>query len=117
MIFVKDLERMKTFYRDALQLVELPELAQDGWVELKAGGARIALHQIPALYADGIVIETPPVARESAPTKLVFEVDDLPAAIERLARHGAVMREPSAFGGCDGLDTECNVLQLVQREA
>ena len=77
MIFVKDLERMTAFDRDALQLRELPELAQDGWVEFDAGGARLALHEIPAQYANSIVIETPPRAREVAATKLVFEVAEL----------------------------------------
>src|SRR6185436_3536353 len=73
MIFVKDLERMSAFYRDALQLGELPEAEQDGWVEFDAGGARLALHQIPPQYADGIVIGSPPQPREDVPTKLVFE--------------------------------------------
>jgi predicted enzyme related to lactoylglutathione lyase len=115
MLFVKDLERMTAFYRDALELQELPELAQDGWVELAAGGARIALHAIPAQYADAIVIESPPRARESAPAKLVFEVDNLAEAMARLQQHGAVMREPWAFGGCDGLDPEGNVFQVVEK--
>jgi catechol 2,3-dioxygenase-like lactoylglutathione lyase family enzyme len=115
MLFVKDIERMKAFYRDALQLRELPERAQDGWVELDAGGVSLALHAIPPQYAESIVIETPPRAREAAATKLVFEVDDLAAALQRLAQHGASMREPWAFGGCDGLDPEGNVFQVVQR--
>ena len=106
MLFVKDLERMTEFYRDALELQELPELAQDGWVELAAGGARLALHVIPAQYAAGITIKSPPRPRESAPTKLVLDVDDLEAARVCLQQHGAVMREPWDFGGCDGTDPE-----------
>src|SRR5262245_28174235 len=92
MLFVKNLERMTSFYRDALGLQELPERAEDGWVELDAGSARLGLHAIPPRYAEGVVIESPPRPREGAATKLVFQVDDLAAALVRLREHGAVMR-------------------------
>jgi predicted enzyme related to lactoylglutathione lyase len=106
----------KAFYRDALQRKELPELAQDGWVEFDAGGARMALHKIPAQYAEGIVIERPPRVRDGAATKLMFEVEDLARAIARLQQHGAFMREPWDFGACDGVDPEGNFVQVVQKQ-
>jgi catechol 2,3-dioxygenase-like lactoylglutathione lyase family enzyme len=89
-VFVKDLERMKAFYRDRLGLAVLHE--EPGWIELDG----VALHAIPPAIAAHIAIEDPPRARESTPIKLVFVTDD-----------------PSAVG--DGLDPEGNVFQIALR--
>ena len=111
MIFAKDLDRMTRFYRDGLGLASARE--EDGWVELDG----VALHAVPPTIAAGIAITEPPVARESTPIKLVFEVAELATARTHLASHGAVMFEPRPWGTCDGLDPEGNVLQIVQATA
>jgi catechol 2,3-dioxygenase-like lactoylglutathione lyase family enzyme len=116
MIFAKDLARMTAFYRDGLGLREIPESRQDGWVEFDAGGTLLALHEIPAHIAANIEIETPPEARSETPIKLVFESEEVEAARAHLISHGAVMFEPRAWGGCDGLDPEGNVFQIVRKK-
>jgi len=116
MIFAKDMQRMTAFYRNGLGLRELPERAQPGWVEFDAGGALLALHEIPEHIAKDIRIDVPPEGRSETPIKVVFETDDLDAARAHLAKHGAVMREPWSWGACDGLDPEGNVFQIVRRE-
>jgi hypothetical protein len=93
----------------------IPETRQDGWVELDAGGCVLALHAVPADVAKDIAIANPPDPRSGTPIKLVFETADLSGAGAHLTSCGATMREPYAFGACDGLDPEGNVFQIVQR--
>ena len=112
-IFVKDMRAMTAFYRDGLGLRPLSEGSSEGWVELDAGGARLALHAIPAAIASGIEITNPPQARGNTPIKLVFHATDVAGARAHLVSHGAVMQEPSPSGRCDGLDPEGNVFQIV----
>ena len=113
-LFVKDLERMTAFYGDALGLALVPERSSEGWAELEAGGATLALHAIPPHIAKSIRIGTPPAPRSEAPTKLAFAVSDLDAARARLVALGAKMAEPSSWGSCDGVDLEGNVFQIVK---
>lgn len=42
MIFAKDLQRMAEFYHEALGLPLIPGTSAPGWVELDAGGVRLA---------------------------------------------------------------------------
>lgn len=86
-------------------------------MEFEAGGVSLSLHAIPAQFAETIELATPAEAREGTPIKLVFEADDLAAARAHLIAHGAVMFEPRAWGGCDGLDPEGNVFQIVGRRS
>ena len=113
-IFAKDLPRLTAFYRDGLGLPFLAERSRDGWAELDAGGACLALHAIPAAIAAGIEILDPPRRREETPLKLAFEVEDLAAARARLVAAGAVMSEPTRWGSCDGVDPEGNVFQIAE---
>jgi catechol 2,3-dioxygenase-like lactoylglutathione lyase family enzyme len=117
MIYVKDMPRMTTFYRDGLGLIPRTEHSSDGWAEFDAGSVIVALHAIPPHIAAEITIATPPVAREETPIKLIFEVPDLAAARDHLVRHGAQMQPPSPWGSCDGLDPEGNVFQLTATTA
>jgi catechol 2,3-dioxygenase-like lactoylglutathione lyase family enzyme len=112
MIFAKDIERMTAFYRDGLGLRALPERSSEGWVVLDAGGALLALHEIPSEVADGIAITDPPRAREETPMKLVFHTSDMDQACARLETIGATLLEPRVSGARDVLDPEGNVLQL-----
>jgi predicted enzyme related to lactoylglutathione lyase len=113
MIFAKDLQRMAEFYHEALGLPLIPGTSAPGWVELDAGGVRLALHAIVPRIARQIEITQPPRAREETPIKLLFEVDDLQAVRRRLVQFGATMFEPRNSGICDGLDPEGNVFSLV----
>ena len=113
MIFVKDMDRMTTFYRDAVGLRVRSGVPSDGWVEFDAGSSSLALHAIPPAIADRITITDPPQQRSNTPLKLIFETPDLNAARAHLASHGAVMHEPRNTGSCDGLDPEGNVFCIV----
>jgi predicted enzyme related to lactoylglutathione lyase len=112
MIFAKDLARLTAFYRDLLGLPVVNAESQPGWVVFDAGGARFALHEIPAAIAAGITITDPPAVRESTPIKLVFATDDLEAACARLEAGGATLRPARAPGWRDGVDPEGNVFQI-----
>jgi catechol 2,3-dioxygenase-like lactoylglutathione lyase family enzyme len=114
MIFTKNMERMTTFYRDALGLTPLTPESSDGWLEFDAGGVALALHAIPAHIAKDIEVTNPPAAREGTPIKLVFEVADIEVARVHLIKNGAVMSKPSVWGSCDGTDPEGNVFQIVR---
>ena len=111
-LFVKDLPRMTAFYRDVLGFTVTSGSA--GWIEFDAGPVALALHAIPAAIAAGIVIETPARVREQAPVKLSLAVADVAAERTRLVAAGVVMREVRSWG-CDGVDPEGNVFQLIAR--
>jgi catechol 2,3-dioxygenase-like lactoylglutathione lyase family enzyme len=111
MVFVKDLERMRAFYRDALGLAIVENLP--GWVRFDAGGASFALHAIPAAYASGIQITDPPRTRSETPIKYAFEVANVAAARARVVEgRGQAGDAKGAF--CDCIDPEGNVFQLVE---
>lgn len=112
-LFVKDMDRMAAFYGKTLGLERIPEGGGAEWLEYDAGGARLALHAIPAEIASGIVVSDPPRRRSEAPIKLVFSVGDLVAERQRLVACGVSMSEVQPWGGCDGIDPEGNVFQLV----
>jgi catechol 2,3-dioxygenase-like lactoylglutathione lyase family enzyme len=110
-IYVKDLDRMERFYRDMLGLRAMEDTRLENWVEFDTGGARLGMHSIPSELAGQVQISSPPLARESNPVKLSFEVDDVAAACERLESRGVtIVRRP--WGGCDGIDPEGNVFGI-----
>src|SRR5215469_6629331 len=47
MLFVRDLERMITFYRDVMGLRPVEATRSGDWIEFDTGGAPFALHAIP----------------------------------------------------------------------
>jgi catechol 2,3-dioxygenase-like lactoylglutathione lyase family enzyme len=108
-LFVKDLAAMTAFYRDTLGLKLVDGATTEGWVEFTGG---LALHQIPAPFADGMEVAAPPRVREENPVKLVFEVADVEAERVRLAALGVVLM-PRPWGACDGVDAEGNVFQIA----
>ena len=95
---------MTNFFREGLGLVEVARA--EGWVEFEG----LALHQIPAEYAEGIDTKTP---RTDVPVKLVFEVADLEPARVHLIASGARMEKLRDETACDGVDPEGNVFQIV----
>ena len=56
MFYVKDLDRMASFYGETFGLKVIDETRVDGFVEFDAGGTRLALHAIPREIADQIEI-------------------------------------------------------------
>lgn len=113
LVFVKDLERMKQFYAGMLGVQPADHNA--AWAAFDTGGARFALHAIPAEIAQHIQIASPPLPREQAPVKLIFEVPDVESARARLESLGAkTLRRPWQQPGeaCDAVDPEGNVFQI-----
>jgi catechol-2,3-dioxygenase len=110
MLFVKDLPKMSSFYRDAIGL-ELVE-AREGWIALDAGGSTFVLHEIPSAIAKDIAIETPPRRRSETPYKLTFVVDDVARIAGLVPAFGGVAGEVKRSGeavSCEVLDPEGNV--------
>jgi catechol 2,3-dioxygenase-like lactoylglutathione lyase family enzyme len=111
MLFVKDLPRMVAFYRDVLGLRPSEETRQAEWVEFEGAGARFSLHAIPAGIAAGIVIDSPPRAREQGATKLTFIVRDVDTTLASLEGLGLpLLKRP--WGGVEAVDPEGNVFAL-----
>src|SRR5262245_24419521 len=108
-LFVKDLAHMEAFYGHVLGLKPIPETRSHGWIELDAGGTRLALHAMPEEVASTITIDEPPKAREENPVKLVFHAHDVDAERARLIAAGVTMLPTKPWGACDGLDPEGNV--------
>jgi catechol 2,3-dioxygenase-like lactoylglutathione lyase family enzyme len=102
MIYVKDLPRMRLFYRDVVGLGITHESGTD-YVEFDAGTVKFALHATPGHIANGIDIASPPRPRENNPVKLSFEADDVASERRRLEALGVTFVE-RPWGGCDGVD-------------
>jgi predicted enzyme related to lactoylglutathione lyase len=115
MLYVKDLERMKQFYGDVLGVKPDNREWADVWATFDTGGARFALHAIPAEIAKRIEITSPPTPREKDPVKLIFEVKDVESELARLETLGIKMlRRPWQKPGeaCDAVDPEGNIFQI-----
>jgi catechol 2,3-dioxygenase-like lactoylglutathione lyase family enzyme len=108
-LFVKDLDRMASFYGETLGLPALPASCTTSWLSFEAG---FGLHAIPPHIADEIEITNPPRIREETPIKLIFTVTDLAGEVSRLQAPG-VQLELKPWGAADGIDPEGNVFQLV----
>ena len=109
-IFVKDIERMASFYGETLGLRAVKETRTSSWVEFPEG---VALHAIPSEIAQSIEIASPPRVRETNPIKLVFGVADVDKERSRLEALGVRMIV-RPWGTCDGIDPEGNVFQIFQ---
>jgi predicted enzyme related to lactoylglutathione lyase len=110
-IYVKQLDRMASFYEGALKLKPDSATRNEGWVEFAFGTTTFALHAIPAETASEIEILSPPKAREHTPIKLIFEVEDVDSECVRLESLGAtVLSRP--WGTHDVIDPEGNVFHI-----
>lgn len=106
---------MKSFYQQMLGAQPVNTEWMDSWALFNAGGARFALHAIPAEIALNIEISSPPKARETSPVKLIFAVDDVPAERNRLEAMGiTILQRPwqNAVEECEGIDPEGNIFQI-----
>lgn len=111
LLYVHDLARMRAFYSAMLQA---EPSGGEGWALFDIGAASLALHAIPAQYAQ----DDSDQAREDCPVKLIFQVDDVGAARARLEALGARIapkpwQDPAQ--SCDCLDPEGNVFQIAAR--
>ena len=116
-LFVKDVEKLKTFYINDLHL-ELKEEIISEWVLLKAGQCEIGLHKAGSEYAD----KTYGCLQKDNNTKIVLDIDtDIYLLREHLIGKNVSLREIKTWDGfdyiiCDGEDPEGNVFQLRQRK-
>jgi predicted enzyme related to lactoylglutathione lyase len=78
------------------------------------------VHQIPEQYAKNIVINVPPVVRETGAIKLTFRVDSISRSRQTAAELGGLVYGPDrewindGTRTCDGYDPDGNVFQLFQ---
>jgi len=105
-LYVRDVPSLAAFYRDVLGLRIMGDPGDSGWVELDAGGVRLALHSGGA-----------PRDWRNAP-RIVFAAEDVAAARAMLIGRGAAMGRLKIFGAlqlCDGKDLEGNIFQISNR--
>ena len=114
-IFVGDVECCASFYRDMFQLEVVPSKhVSSEWMELDAGGCRLAFHQ--AYGPDGPT--SGPTGSPRNPHKIVFYAENVTAMRDRLVRKGVQMDEIKTFGEislCDGQDPEGHRFQISNR--
>src|SRR5215475_13681085 len=117
-LYAKDLGRLVDFYSSVAGIE--PQVIEKGYVILASGPSQFVIVRIPKRIADTIDITTPPEVREDTPLKLVFGVEDITHAGDRVAKLGGAMKAVEhewQFNGakvCDGHDPEGNVFQLRQ---
>lgn len=80
-LFVQDLDEMFTFYSDVLGLEVVEGTPEHNFVKLDTGETMLCLHAGRQSDVD------------DAEPKLVFEVDDLDAAVEHLQAHDVPLGE------------------------
>jgi predicted enzyme related to lactoylglutathione lyase len=117
-IYVKHLDRMRSFYEGCFQM-EAADVSEKYCV-LESESFTLSLVRMPEQIAATIVVSVPPVRREEVPIKLALLVDSIDALRPLFAEFGGVVDSATSqweFRGgihCDGLDPEGNVLQLVE---
>ncbi|MCW1921418.1 VOC family protein [Luteolibacter arcticus] len=106
-LFVADVPKVAAFYEQHFGLEPL-EPAEDGWIELRAGGCNLALHRG----------KLPEGAHAQSRAKIVFSVRDVRAEVERLTREGlkfGKVHDWNGFSFADTKDPEGNPIQLSSR--
>jgi len=116
-IFAVNVKALASFYEAVLGLSPTPK-PSDNKKDIRLGGKGLELliHSIPPRIAKTIVIKSPPVPRDIAAMKPVFDVKSLSKAEEQVTlRGGVVTRVTFTLDGLtrrDVLDLEGNVIQL-----
>ena len=115
-LFVKNLDRVATFYSVVLGLTEATRA--DDHILLESPGFQLVVHRITVEGSESGDITAPPARRATAAFKPVFFVPSISRLRAVAETHGGVM-EPAdqqwSFNGvtvCDGLDPEGNVIQF-----
>lgn len=117
-IFAVELQRMVNFYQGVMDL--RPGVEEKTYRKLNSQGVELLIHLLPPHIASTIIIDSPPIPRDSAVTKLVYVVQNLAAARTRAAELGGcvyAVDKQWEFENtivCDGWDPEGNVFQLRQ---
>ena len=107
MLFVKDIEKVAAFYERHFGLCRVGE-TEEGYLELDGGGVRLALHA--AKWSDG--------DNSESPAKIVFECEDVRAAVDDLTKNGLKFGKVFEWNGCafaDTKDPENNPVQISSR--
>ena len=116
-IFAANVKAVASFYEAVLGISPTPKLG-DNKKDIRLGGKGIELliHSIPPRISKTIVIKSPPVPRDIAAMKPVFDVKSLSKAEEQVTlRGGVVTKVTFTVDGLtrrDVLDPEGNVIQL-----
>lgn len=113
-VFVSNVEACADWYARHLGLQRVEATYQAGmWAEIDVGqGTTIAFHQA---FGEGGPVTTP-TGSPANPHKLVFAVNGVGAARQRLLDEGVTMFDIATEGDtarCDGLDVEGHRFQLV----
>jgi catechol 2,3-dioxygenase-like lactoylglutathione lyase family enzyme len=106
-LFVRDVPAVAAFYQRHFGLKPIAS-AEDGWLELAAGGCNLALHRAPKTSRE----------RGRSPAKIVFAIADVHAAKESFAKHGlkfGKVHEIDDFAFANARDPEGNPIQISSR--
>ncbi|MBP6186910.1 MAG: hypothetical protein KA421_04045 [Rhodoluna sp.] len=115
-LWAEEFQGAAKFYA-ALLSAEISDQSAD-FVRISSDQNQILLHSVPEDYREGVSV--PPVIREEAALKPVYQVQSIAAAREAVAgMAGQVLsadREQSyaATRYCDGFDPDGNVFQLAE---
>jgi len=116
-LYVQDVEKLKSFYMDIFNLTVVEEY-ESVWALLNAGNAMIGLHKIGDAYLN----PDKKAFKFDNNTKVVFQInDDIGEVREYFISRNVAMREIKTFDSydywlCDGEDPEGNVFQLKQKK-
>jgi catechol-2,3-dioxygenase len=114
-LYVQDVDRLATFYRQALGLAVVEEIKGE-WALLDAGPCQLALHRVGKAYR----VADPSTWEVESNAKLVMRVDRPLASVRaELMAKGVAMGELKSYPPltgllCDGRDPEGNVFQLAE---
>ena len=114
-LYVQDVDRLATFYQQALGLPVVEEI-KGNWSVLAAGPCQLALHRVGKPYR----VADPASWQVESNAKVVMTVDRSLAEFRaELTAKGVPMGEIKSYPGltgplCDGKDPEGNVFQLAQ---
>lgn len=116
LVYALDLEKLSRFYEHVLGFRTLVADAEHRILE--SDDIQLIVHAIPPEYAEGIVIETPPVPRAEQAIKPFFTVASLARAeADAVARggfvYGQVWKGPG-FSVRNACDPEGNIIQVRQ---
>jgi predicted enzyme related to lactoylglutathione lyase len=112
-VFVADVRRVSTFYRELASMAVLIE--DEGYAVMETEGFQVVIHRLSG---------EPPVTpaaihvREDSYVKVCLPVASIAAARALAAAHGGAIKPPQhewearGFRACDGHDPEGNVIQV-----
>lgn len=117
-IYALEPDRVAAFYEGVAGLKRVHETSE--LIVLDSPDIQVLVHQIPAQFAEGIVITRPPQRREDTALKFFLTVPGLAAARAAAASLGGEVfserwRGPG-FVVCNAMDPEGNVFQVREWE-